>query len=635
MNKIFDLDFRKGSLIEDISGEKGSLTAGDGKFHHTKKGLGLYCDGSSTKLDTLLAHADIDLTGDLTLEVWYRLDNIGGVARRIIENGQFRLYVLDANDNWNFTSDASTQVNSAVNSIKLGVWQHLIITRASDGTTNFYLDTSLSGSADQDSGTPVDGDTNVIIGNRNAGDRGFKGVIMNVAVYDEILDMNSINEKYQEFLHSFPMPVMKENINAFFLNKPDDLSNENGLVAAYNMKPNGSTLVDISGSGNNGTITGAISTVKGMKFDGVDDEVSMGVVTFLDGLTTATWCLRFKTTDVSASLFSQTYNNLTFYINLDASGKLLGRTTGATLITSTNSYNDGKIHNAVLVLNGTSLILYVDGVNVGSTNDAEAVASSSDDHLSLGVSRDNGGSSSNADCEIYDAKIYNRAWTEQEAKDYYNEFASRTYLRETFEGNGADEVAKLPKGWIPGTGSFKIGELASQDSVLKDLKRGTKYLECTSVGDIHHSSTQAVGTWLIGLYKKGAGTSCHFQLVENVHKDWQDSSFNGYILSITSTEKIILGKITGGSYSEIMGSAAAYVENEKNYEIKVTRTTAGVFTIYARGGSLGANWVQVPASTGSNPVTDNTYMTTVGLGFSPDSIGDILNGFEVLQGIEQ
>jgi len=47
MSKIFSLDFRTGSLIDSVSGEKGNLTAGDGGFVRTEKGMALYFDGVS------------------------------------------------------------------------------------------------------------------------------------------------------------------------------------------------------------------------------------------------------------------------------------------------------------------------------------------------------------------------------------------------------------------------------------------------------------------------------------------------------------------------------------------------------------------------------------------------------------
>lgn len=48
--------------------------------------------------------------------------------------------------------------------------------------------------------------------------------------------------------------------------------------------------------------------------------------------------------------------------------------------------------------------------------------------------------------------------------------------------------------WTKQSGAFRIGELSADDSVLKHLTIGTKYLECTSNGTIkinHNTTTDA------------------------------------------------------------------------------------------------------------------------------------------------
>ena len=85
---------------------------------------------------------------------------------------------------------------TADNSITLNQWQHIAVTRAADGTANFYINGQPSGTPDQDSGTPVAGTTNVVIGNRLAGDRGFAGTIDDLSVYNRILTLQEIQAHY-------------------------------------------------------------------------------------------------------------------------------------------------------------------------------------------------------------------------------------------------------------------------------------------------------------------------------------------------------------------------------------------------------------------------------------------------------
>ena len=129
-----------------------------------------------------------DLTGDKTFIAWIKPYSFGETtAGRIFNNGKVDFFVNDANDTIGFSSNASLQVNSASNSIVLGLWHLAIVTRTSAGITNFYVNGILSGSADQDSGTPAAGTTNIIIGDRDADARGFYGLINQNRIENSIL----------------------------------------------------------------------------------------------------------------------------------------------------------------------------------------------------------------------------------------------------------------------------------------------------------------------------------------------------------------------------------------------------------------------------------------------------------------
>ena len=78
-------------------------------------------------------------------------------------------------------------------------------------------------------------------------------------------------------------------------------------------------------------------------------------------------------------------------------------------------------------------------------------------------------------------KVFNRAFSLDEIKASYNKYARQVYLKEDFSGNGADEIVKLPNGFIPGTATVKIGELST---AVSGLPVGTKYMELTGNGTI-------------------------------------------------------------------------------------------------------------------------------------------------------
>ena len=131
---------------------------------------------------------------------------------------------------------------------------------------------------------------------------------------------------------------------------------------------------------NEGTLVGNPIFVAGIQnqalsLDGADDYVSLPM-NLLAGTTKATISAWFKTSDSNGSIIMQ-YDNgssYVYYLNLRNS-KLeacmsnqdnYGCSYGGTAdITSVNSYNDNLWHSAALVSDGTSEILYVDGVEVG------------------------------------------------------------------------------------------------------------------------------------------------------------------------------------------------------------------------------------------------------------------------------
>jgi len=56
------------------------------------------------------------------------------------------------------------------------------------------------GSADQDSGTPTAGTTNIIIGNNNAQYRSFDGLINSMQIYEGILSLQDITRIWSSTL---------------------------------------------------------------------------------------------------------------------------------------------------------------------------------------------------------------------------------------------------------------------------------------------------------------------------------------------------------------------------------------------------------------------------------------------------
>jgi hypothetical protein len=181
--------------------------------------------------------------------------------------------------------------------------------------------------------------------------------------------------------------------------------------------------------------------------------------------------------------------------------------------------------------------------------------------------------------EISDFRVYSNAFTDTQIKELHNSFV-RCMFHEDFSTEGADGVSKLPAGWMKSEGAFTIGELAAQDSILKDLKKCDKYLEGITFGYLYKQSTQAYGTWEFCINRTSAVAGIAFI------SDRQVGIQNGYSLSFLAGVPV-LAKYVGGTPSDIAIGGAVALIADTWYKIKITRTFAGRFDVYIKGGAYG------------------------------------------------
>jgi len=275
-----------------------------------------------------------------------------------------------------------------------------------------------------------------------------------------------------------------------------------GLQAAYNMIPSSDwVLIDISGNGNNWEINGAISTKDGIKFDGVDDKITITNNT-LQNIKTRDLTIvgRFKCLGVSgedylygtSSIGSTTGVGLT----MGSAGTIRSRPFSAATLYTDNSYDDGQWHTFVQTLDRDGdAILYIDTIPVL----VQDISSYSANSLSTGnwyIGAENG-SGGFLNGEFSDAKTYTGLWTKQQILAYHNSFNKLT-LRNTFKDEWADGVVKTPRDFIKGTGDYKVEELAIKQGELVtngDFANGTSYWSVASGWTI--SNWVAKGDWSI------------------------------------------------------------------------------------------------------------------------------------------
>ncbi len=157
---------------------------------------------------------------------------------------------------------------------------------------------------------------------------------------------------------------------------------------------------------------------------------------------------------------------------------------------------------------------------------------------------------------------------------------------------------------IKGTGSYSVQELSAQDSVLKHLEKGTKYLLCDSSGTVAFKSDMAYGEWEFDIWKDLDTNQPEYSFIST---DLLGGVGSGYEVLLTSDERL---RINRSAAAVLIGSAVSYIELQRWYRLKITRTLDSEFYFYVRGGSFGDNdWtlVDVTGGNGTNPVIDSIY----------------------------
>ena len=451
-------------MIDRVSGVKGTFTAGSGKgFINTDKGLALEFDGSNT---VLTYPNNVNISGAQA-----RTMVIRAKANSSIQTSNAMMAVFGAGSTTNAMwvgSSASTSkwmfsFWGSGYDYNTGIaidtkWHEFIWIY--DGASYFgYIDNVLQVTGLATINTT---DSPVKIGKHLTTGLYFDGDIANVQMYNHALSTQERNQLYSDFLSRKQRGIIKHNPQRII--KPTDLSSEVGLIAAYNMIPSASgVLVDISGNGNNGTINGALSTKDGMRFDGVDDYVTIPN-THIFGTNDFSYLCRINPFAINGGLFGGNSNAFTLAMigTKIRSGK-------RNAVDNTISTGDINLNHDVDVIytrtNGIGTY-YIDGLQAGITVDTNDYSVASTD-----IGAVDSPSTSLFTGLYIDSIIKNYAITPQQAQDYHNSFKLLTF-RDEFRG--ADGLAKLPQGHIKGTGSYGVEEwdIVQGDLIITPSRNG-------------------------------------------------------------------------------------------------------------------------------------------------------------------
>lgn len=503
-------NFRKGSIADQSGKNNDGTGSGPLLWGRSTKGRGLIFDGDSTKVDV---GSDTVGTKDVTIIAGMNLTGFGegGTSGRILDNGKFSFELgSDALPRIRLTSDGfGVVVSGATGDVELNKNHILGVTRQSDGTANFYVDGVLSGTADQGSGTPEAGSTNSIIGNNNATNGTLDGIMNFCIQFDRILTNLEMAQFYEEYTKEAHLDYIPEETN---LSEGDI---ETSVTGAWDMNVRGGTLLDVTGGGNNGVISGTGSTQvdgvfgKALQFPGVDNNSGVQIQEdsliddiFVGGGAVEAWVL--ATSDGGTSLgriadkgawFLLCQSEAAGFVRLWFRKGFTGtngdwKTTDVVMPLNTPvhvivSYDDGaEANNPIFFINGTE---YIMGSGMDET-DAPVGTATSDASLDLWI----GSTSSNNGIWggwIDTVKLHNKTFTQAEAQVQYEKGKNKL----VYNADGKDwnvSTANVTAGLLENTGwQVESGTWQIDSSIQKGASG-----QLITDGDMEDSTTDE---WIV------------------------------------------------------------------------------------------------------------------------------------------
>ncbi|HEY4478915.1 MAG TPA: LamG-like jellyroll fold domain-containing protein, partial [Candidatus Paceibacterota bacterium] len=386
-----------------------------------KIGQGLRFDGVNDAINT---GSDMIGTGEDSISAWInpRSFALSGNDSRIVTNDKTILTMRSSNSTIGISSNGIALVEAASSAIVLNRWTHVTVTRNSSGTANLYVNGILSGTANQNSGTPSGGSTNVFIGNSSLlTSRPFDGIIDDVRVYNRALSATEITQ-----LYNVGQAKIAKTQSPAPCGSGAPLSC--GLVGhwTFDGKDTPGRALDVSGQGNHGNLV-AMSTStsrvpgkigQGLKFDGVNDYVKIS--SDIIGTTALTITAWIKPTASTLSVGTGrivTNGNVTIF-KLASSNRLSFTSNNSnTAVSATNALsgtaNTWQFISVTRNESGTANI-YLNGTLTGTANQNSGSPIVGTD-FEIGAQL----AASFFDGSIDDVRVYNRALSPTEVQRLY------------------------------------------------------------------------------------------------------------------------------------------------------------------------------------------------------------------------
>jgi len=445
--------------------------------------------------------------------------------------------------------------------------------------------------------------------------RWFNWSVNLAEMHNTALSDTQIKSIYKAWLNRQPLLEKKTN---FVYPKPTTLT-EPWLVGAWNMKPNGRTLVDISGNWNNGTIVWAYPNKEWMVFDWINDYVFVSDNVSLDITSNVTLMARIKLNSFSWDMSIIEKGNAIPNINYSMRvnwWKL--RFIIFNVWYNTSQSNDIVIttwvpHTLCITYNNTSCKMLVNWILVASSFVSGSAKTMLQNNNYLAISKAWENNSWYINWEVIETRVYNRVLTDQEIKNYHNKWARQIVFKETFAYDKADWNTVVTQGWISFTWSSKLVTNTATNAIVKKWE---KYYESINQHNYAYPLQQAYWTFEFNVYKI-AWNEIRVSFINWTVRMLFSAS---YTFFFNVDNRLMLFKDWAIWADLFWYTNKNYLANSTRYRIRITRTTTWVFTVYVKWWAF-ADYTLVSTAwwNGTNPVTNNVNTVSKSFAVQPST----------------
>ena len=345
----FDSYIGSGTTWSDLSGNNNNGTLVNGTGYNSSGVGSMVFDGSD---DYVNCGNGITTTTQITVSAWVKL-NVNNIFQHIVDSANNTWHLAMLNQRLYFWDNNVYHTNGPI--LSTGKWYHVVGVKTAT-TNDIYVNGILGSSLDSNVSIPTN---NVWIGRwQPPGDgRIFNGNISNVQIYDTALTPQQILQNFNAQKYRFGYYDSVQDGLIFNLDAGNYLS----------YPRSGTTWTDLTGRGNNGTLTNGPTfsggTTPSIVFDGANDYVRAPFETILNDCTIEVWfnANSIKTYQYLLSIGRTDTNEYSFYLDMNDTDY------GSLAQTMWVYWNSGGSLNSLVPKTGSNVI---GGTSYGDWNDS-------------------------------------------------------------------------------------------------------------------------------------------------------------------------------------------------------------------------------------------------------------------------